>query len=657
MMLYRTDIDGLRAVAILPVVLYHAGVPHFAGGFVGVDVFFVISGYLITSLIVSDIALGRFSILDFYQRRAWRILPPLFVMMVFCAVCGLVIYAPDDLKRLGRATLATTLFSSNILFWRSSSYFDRQSDELPLLHTWSLAVEEQFYATYPLYLILIRRLERPWRNTVTLALCLASFTLSVWLARVSEGASFYLAPSRAWELLLGGLLAFGLFPDLTSPRSRQFAGAMGLTIITAAVACYSEHTPYAGFAGLLPTTGALCVIWAGNRRGSTVNAWLSRPAVVFIGKISYSLYLWHFPLLAFASYLSITPPSPLVRAAIVALSLALALVSWLLVEQPLRRPRAGVASRLLFPVPLAVVMLLLGAFGVAVDRGQGFPGRLSAESRATIVEADDFDPDRVACAVNPPLVPALDRCRLGAFAEQAPQFVLWGDSHAEAWRPAVDDVARKSGASGIFLGRVACAPLIGVERVDEPECTAVNDHIIQFIRSQASIHTVLLAARWGFWSEGSRYKSELRNPRTISLLLPGEPMLGPIENRPIMAAGLRGTVETLRSSDKEVWLVGPLPEIGYPVPKSLYLQQLGLDRDFDIRPTRDEFFARQDFVIGLFNQLQREVGIRTVWPHRALCGSGLCQVEGGDQPYYVDDNHLSVFGAKALESVFTPVFE
>jgi hypothetical protein len=180
---------------------------------------------------------------------------------------------------------------------------------------------------------------------------------------------------------------------------------------------------------------------------------------------------------------------------------------------------------------------------------------------------------------------------------------------------------------------------------------------MQLIRSQALIHTVLLAARWGFWSEGSRYKHEQRNPRTLSLLLPGRPAHGPAENRPIVAAGLRRTVEALRASDKEVWLVGPLPEIGYPVPKSLYLQQLGFDRDFDIRPTRDEFLARQEFVISLFNQLQRELGVRTVWPHRALCASGLCQVESDDRPYYVDDNHLSVFGAKALESVFTPVFE
>lgn len=239
---YRPDIDGLRAIAVVPVVFYHAGVSPFSGGFIGVDVFFVISGYLITTLINREITDDAFSILDFYQRRARRILPALYVVVGFCAICGCTFYTPDDLKRLGLTIIATAVFLSNVIFWLQSGYFGAQIDELPLLHTWSLAVEEQFYATFPLYCWLISKLKPLHRYAITLILCASSFALSAWSVRVFPSATFFLAPTRAWELLVGALLAIDFLPDITQVRFSFAIGFAGLIMIVAAALLYSGRT-------------------------------------------------------------------------------------------------------------------------------------------------------------------------------------------------------------------------------------------------------------------------------------------------------------------------------------------------------------------------------------------------------------------------------
>jgi peptidoglycan/LPS O-acetylase OafA/YrhL len=654
---YRADIDGLRAVAVVPVILYHAGVPQFGGGFVGVDVFFVISGYLITSLIAGEIASGRFSVLDFYQRRCRRILPALYAVMTFCAVVGYLVYAPADLKRLGQAIVGTTLFLSNVVFWLQTGYFGAQFDELPLLHTWSLAVEEQFYATFPLYLLFVSRFMPSHRRAVTLTLCGFSFALSAWSVHVFPEATFFLPITRAWELLIGALLAIDFVPKIEGAKWRHLAGVTGLAMIGAAVFGYSERTPFPGTAALLPVLGATLVIWAGIDTGNPVKTLLSQRWIVFLGKISYSLYLWHFPLLAFASYLNVTKLSLRTTAAVLALSLGVSLLSWFLVEQPFRRAQKGLSPNRLFFPPVAIAMCVFCAVGLYATRGGGLPDRLTSATRQILAEADDFDRDRLDCALYGPAVPTGQSCWLGHKPYSTPQFVLWGDSHAEAWRPAFDEIAARYNKTGIFVGRVACAPIIEIDRLDEPECATENAEILRFILSTSSIRTVVLSARWGLWAEGSRYKKENRKPPVVYLVPLNSVPAGPKQNRTVLAFGLHETIATLRGNGKEVWLIGPVPEIGYPVPRSMYIQKLGINPSLEIRPTREEYQQRQSFIISLFDRLQKEFHVKVIWPDLALCNQHYCQIEQNGKPLYIDDNHLSVYGAKSLDSLFKPIFE
>ncbi len=656
-MRYRADIDGLRAVAVVPVVLYHAQVWPFTGGFVGVDVFFVISGYLITSLIINEIDAGRFSLLNFYQRRCRRILPALYAVMTFCAVAGYLVYTPDDLKRLGEAIVGASLFVSNVVFWWQSGYFGAQFDELPLLHTWSLAVEEQYYVAFPIYLIFVSRFLSSRRRAVTLSLCALSFVFAMWSVHVFPSATFYLAPTRAWELLVGALLAMDLLPEVRGANLRHLAGLAGLALIGVTVILYSERTLFPGATALPPALGTALVIWAGAEGSSIATRLLSLRPIVFIGKISYSLYLWHFSLLAFASYLSVVKLSLLGTASVIALSIGASVLSWSVVEQPFRRPRKPLSPNLRFFTPVTVATCALCAFGLLAYRGDGFPARLTPAAMRILAEADDFDHDRLDCALFGPPVPKGPQCRIGMRSQDPPQFALWGDSHAEAWRPALDDLAGQHGETGIFVGRVACGPLIEVRRADEPNCVTSNAEILQFILSAASVRTVVLSARWGLLAEGSRYKKEHRSPAVVQLLWPDGMPTGPHQNQAVLAFGLRETVAALRAAGKDVWLIGPVPEVGYPVPTAMYIQQLGMQPSLDIRPTRDEYQERQRFVIDLFDRLQNEFKIKIIWPDRALCDERYCNSEHDGRPLYIDDNHLSVYGSKKIESLFSPIFD
>lgn len=333
---YRADIDGLRAIAILPVVFFHAGFGFAQGGFVGVDVFFVISGYLITSLVHREMLAGEFSLARFYERRVRRLFPALFAMLSACAVVAAWLLLPQDLRYFGGSLFATTLFSSNIFFWLEAGYFDVAAERKPLLHTWSLAVEEQFYLLFPFFLLLVLRYLPRRLVAVIGAVTVVSLLTSEWMLRNSDSAAFYLAPFRAWELGLGASLA------LIAPRTRhdnRYAEAfawLGLALISASVAAFSWQTPFPGLHALVPAVGAALVIWSGSRASTHAARILSARPLVFTGLISYSLYLWHWPLLVFARHFAIRELTAAERLGVLLASVVLAMASWRYIERPFR---------------------------------------------------------------------------------------------------------------------------------------------------------------------------------------------------------------------------------------------------------------------------------------------------------------------------------
>lgn len=378
-MKYRPEVDGLRAVAVLPVIFFHAGFGAFGGGFVGVDVFFVISGFLITRILVDEFEAGRFSIGAFYERRARRILPALFVMLALCVPVAWALLPPSAMTAFSDSLAAVALFSSNILFWRQSGYFDTAAELKPLLHTWSLAVEEQYYILFPIVLAAVYRFNRRLLVPLLVAGFVLSLALAEWLVHRRPGAAFFLLPTRGWELLLGALAAVLGARLQAGPMASNLLSAAGLGMIAAAVFFFSRSTPTPGLLTLLPTAGAALVLLYAGARGSWAGWILSRRPAVWIGLISYSAYLWHQPLLVFFRYA--TPgPMGLGRTWIAIVgALVLGYLSWRFVEMPIR-DRKKVAKRAIAAMGLAGTTLV-GAVGVAGHVSNGFLDLRSADPR------------------------------------------------------------------------------------------------------------------------------------------------------------------------------------------------------------------------------------------------------------------------------------
>jgi peptidoglycan/LPS O-acetylase OafA/YrhL len=370
---YRPEIDGLRAVAVLAVILYHAGVPGFGGGYVGVDVFFVISGYLITSLIVQDLEAGTFSLVRFYERRARRILPAMLLVLSVVMVGAWFILLPIDAVNVYQSILAALAMVSNILFWWGSGYFDAAAELKPLLHTWSLAVEEQFYLLYPLGMLALWKVRRKWFAPVVGLLAVASLAAAQWMGHDYPDAAFFLLPMRAWELLAGALTAW-LLPNHRyhwresgwHRQRRQVGGLIGLALVIAPMMAYSERMMPIALA--VPVAGATLVIVFATP-GTLVGRLLASSPAVAVGLISYSAYMIHEPLFVALRMLKSAPPALPQMLTLVVLTMLLAWACWRFVEQPFRRADV-ISSRLFFSVAAVAVALL----GIAAGIGYGTNG-------------------------------------------------------------------------------------------------------------------------------------------------------------------------------------------------------------------------------------------------------------------------------------------
>ena len=388
-MRYRPEIDGLRAIAVAAVILFHAGFALFGGGFVGVDVFFVISGFLITSIIVEELKTGRFSVLRFYERRARRILPALFTVMAACVPFAYRLLSPDDLKDFAQSLAAICLFASNVLFWGESGYFDTQAELKPLLHTWSLAVEEQFYVLFPLLLLVAWRLGRRFLLVLIGAIAALSFITSVEEVKNFPSAAFYLLPSRAWQLLVGALASFvaDRWPSvaLRQPAVRLASEAFGwggMAMIVMALFLFDEQTPFPGLNAALPTVGTVLVLLGASDRTSVGRMLAWRP-LVGLGLISYSAYLWHQPLFAFTKHALLADLPTDLAIVLCAVTIVLACLSWRYVEQPFR-DRSLISRGMVFA---------LSAAGMAAFVGLGFIGYRMSD-QITQVRLRSVDPAR-----------------------------------------------------------------------------------------------------------------------------------------------------------------------------------------------------------------------------------------------------------------------
>jgi peptidoglycan/LPS O-acetylase OafA/YrhL len=438
---YRKEVDGLRSIAVLPVILFHAGVPWMPGGFVGVDIFFVISGYLITSMIYLDLAEGKFSLWTFYERRMRRILPALIVVLVATLVFSWLWMVPSRLEDFGKSVLAVCAFISNLYFWKATDYFAPNAEMQPLLHTWSLAVEEQFYIVFPVLFLLLFRFGRRWIVPILLILLVTSFALAQWGRFSLPETRFFMAQTRAWELLLGALLALAVTKWTGFRFSlREPMAALGLIMIGVALFGLNREVQYPGVATLLPTLGAVLII-ACATPDTWVGKLLSTPLLVGIGLISYSAYLWHQPLFALARLHEQGQPAMLVMLALCCVSLLLAYLTWRFVEQPFRN-RQTIRKPQFFGMTVASLFALAAAaYAIVLNAGfeQRFLKRLDDKARADyvlVLEAIASEQrtslyDDGACKFSQPDIDNTFEVRFAQCAQKhgAATLVI-GDSHA-----------------------------------------------------------------------------------------------------------------------------------------------------------------------------------------------------------------------------------
>lgn len=648
---YRPDIDGLRTIAVVPVVLFHANVAGFTGGFVGVDIFFVISGFLITTIIHRELAEGRFSILRFYERRARRILPALFAVMVASLIAGWFILAPVDYDKMGQSILSALLFVSNMWFWRNSGgYFDGATDYLPMLHTWSLAVEEQFYIFFPLLLMLLHRIGRRLLLPVIVLLVAGSLVVAIWATPRMPSASFYLLPTRIWELGIGSLLALGLLPAAAPKALREGVGALGLVGVLAPVFLYDGSTEFPGLAALPPVLGAAALIWAGTAGPVLASRLLALRPMVWIGLISYSLYLWHWPIMAFLrNRLFTVDLEPTWQVVTVLASVAAGWISWRFIERPFRVPThaGGMGQGRIFALSGAG-MAGIGILSLVVALvTQGVAGRFSALQLSLLESLSRSGSHLDNCASTQG-----DRhiCTFRTSSEGSGKWLIWGDSHAGATLPAFLDIARHAKKELIFAGLPACPPLPELHRgdmltVDNERCEKFRTEVMKVFGQENNLEKVFLVARWTRYVEGKRMPKEGLRPSILFRPGQSEP-ISLKANAEKTHEALLSVVQTISPFGADIILVGPLPEIPWDVAQAVKANIL-FGSSWPASATLETVSARQRATVEILNDVAKNTEAK-FWPLAEAFCTPSCPTHDSSHVFYKDHDHLTPDGARIV---------
>jgi peptidoglycan/LPS O-acetylase OafA/YrhL len=651
---YRADIDGLRALAVIAVMIFHAFPSSLKGGFVGVDIFFVISGYLISSIILRDLHAGEFSFAGFYARRIRRIFPALALVMFAVLAFGYFALLADEYMQLGKHVGAGAAFLSNVVLWREAGYFDNASETKPLLHLWSLAVEEQFYIVWPALLYLCWR----WRCStlaVLLTVTALSFAANLASLRYDLSLAFYSPFTRFWELSAGAVLAYlnVTRPLMLRPNLQNAMSWLGLALILAACFGLRKSLSFPGFWALLPVVGACLMIAAGA--AAPVNRWLlARPWMVGIGLISYPLYLWHWPLLSLARITySATPPVE-VRVACLALSVALAYATYRLIEKPIRFG----AHKRRKTIALCAAMLAIGLAGLVIYRMEGLPQRASiagfANNKNELIRTPETDPQ---CLAYVGYKPDFYYCRYHD-AKAKHTVALIGDSHAHVTFPGMGEALAARGYNLVLLANSSCPPLKGAvtgnTENDRRACSARIVQMLDVIASRPEITDVFIVTRGVVYMTGNGFGAAENDYRDMPILT-DNPAWRTLPPEDIFMRGLTQTVMELQRAGKRVFYLLENPETGLDIVQCITrpLREKVSDCTLPLATVLDR---QRDYRAGVANI----PGLRVIDPLPAFCPQGVCQVMEDGVLLYADDDHFSLAGSrfvaeKVLKDYLPPV--
>lgn len=627
---YRPDIDGLRAIAVLSVILFHFVGGALPGGYLGVDIFFVISGFLITQIIHRETVAGRFTLRRFYERRVRRIVPALLAVLAVCAVVAVLVLLPSDLVRFGKALLATLAFGANVYAWTDTGYFAPLAAQKPLLHTWSLGVEEQFYILFPL---LLSGLARYWSRATLAVICvvtIASFGLDVLARRAgADAAAFFLLPARAWELGAGAIVA--LTPPQVGIRSsamRHFFAMMGLASIAVALLAPEDSLPPI-YDAVFAVAGSALVLRFGELGPTPVTRLLGAAPLVWTGLISYSLYLWHWPLIVFARYWLVRDLRAGELAGLALVTFAAAALSWKFVERPFRR-REFPAPRLYGIAAAAAAALAVIGLGLVLTRG--LPARLPAaaavmnEAVGTNFRCELGRRIRIGvargCALNLPSGDPADA-----------HLVLFGSSHALMYAPAWREVLAARGETGVLVSMTGCLPTVSANF--DVGCAGVARANLEAVESLPEVRTVVLAMTWWHGPDDLVDASGRR-----------------LDNRQKRAQidGLEDLIARLRAGGRRVVLVGPVAVPNWNVASEVSrLLAYGRPVDRPLAMPRTDFMREYGPV---FERFADRADVTLARPDLLQCDDAACPYVVDGHPLFADANHLTVAAAARFRRIF-----
>jgi len=670
---YRPDIDGLRAVAVLSVIGYHASPRLVPGGFVGVDIFFVISGYLISSIIFNGLTKGRFTFAEFYVRRIRRIFPALIVVLAFCWIFGWFVLFTDEYKVLGKHMAGSAIFISNILLWQESGYFDLAAGSKPLLHLWSLAVEEQYYLIWPLLLVVA------WRRALDLVVLIAliwfvSFALNVASVRIDAALAFYWPHARLWELLSGGLLAYvstkrslaaqghprlrpylDLITKERGPLFSNTAAILGATLVAVSVLTIENETTFPGWWALLPVLGTFLLILIG-RRAWLVHRVLSNPLLVFVGLISYPLYLWHWPLLWFANTIEVGYASVTLRIVTIGIAFFLAWITYEFIETPIRASARG-GRPTAVPVLLSILLASLGLLGYWTFENDEF-GRNGESLFIKDVSASEYQATRGGFF-------ACDSAFLGSrkfglclrSKQDPPEMAVFGDSHADHLFPGIAKLDARN--SWVLLGEGSCPPALGIRSYRtgrNDKCAEASEEILALLKANAGIKTVVLASLGPYYFSGVGFAPEHLVPGEFDArswnLEPTGISDSKATKEQVFLNGLDRAIEALESARKDVVLYIDVPELNFS-PRECVERPLRSIRRMHCVIDRKMVQERQREYRSVIATLERKhPHLRVFDPLKYLCDEKQCVASSKNVIYYRDGHHLSIRGSEYLAKPF-----
>jgi len=642
---YRTEIDGFRAIAIIPVVLFHAGIESISGGFLGVDIFFVISGYLITSIIYSDIQNNNFSLIDFYERRARRIVPALTIVLLVTTLLSLLLLNGQEVKDYSQSLVSVVTFSSNIYFYLTSGYFSKASEELLLLHTWSLAVEEQFYLFFPLIILCFGKKSVNALMVVIVLLATISFAFTLWLVVKDNSANFYLITSRAWELFAGALVALN-YQNLarTAKVSRELLSALGLALILLSLFIITKESKHPGLPTLIPVIGT-CLIIAFSHKTRIADL-LSNKLFLHIGLVSYSLYLWHQPIFAFFHIKMEGTFDYITAIFAIFITYALTLLSYKFIESPFRNktkyPKAAIFKYSAFSI------ILFGILGCVGHFNSGFPERYS-----TNIDIDTIaiSPYRYECHTKGAnYMPPSKACVLG---EGKSSWAVLGDSHGVEISYGLSKVLHPSKESIIQYTFSECPPALFFE-TSVAGCSTWLKQTLSIIEANSLIENVLLTFRHTYYNNGDQMynlRSHIVNGNTQRISI--DALKSKEEQNKLRQrywVSFEALVERLTLAGKKVYILYPIPELSRHINKIVYPFSIfdEFPRNLDRAGELSYYDERNKNVIPNLNVIAKRYGAKAIKPKEILCDNQFCTVIHNNKIIYFDDDHLSVTGAELI---------